>query len=177
MLHVLLHAVSKLIDFAVWFVQYINWDWVSQPCSLQQSILEIQTSISNHVSKYTKLLQAVEPREDEMCIQSLSLPGMQVTCWKLCLTQPHPKSLCLLSVWYLCQFCLDKDCRTKLSAFQKNAFKLYMDMVRQQFFFLPGDLWSHCALLSSVICKGDSWEGVTSEGWETNCGLPITPFV
>lgn len=110
-------------------------DWVSQPCRPCQSILEMQTSISNHGCKHTKLTKVAEPKKHEMYSLSPCLVRMQVTCWKLCLTQPHPKSFRVLSVLYLCKFCLDKGCRIKLGAFQRNAFNLHMNMVWQQVFF------------------------------------------
>lgn len=123
--------------------------------------------------KYKQILAVVSPSTKIWDIVSFS--GMQVTCWELCLTQPHLKSFCMLSVWYLCKFCLGKDCRIELSAFQRNAFDFCMKVMWQQF-FLHSDLWSHCALMSSVICKEDSWERISSEGWETNCGCLSRPL-
>lgn len=95
---VLSRAVDQLIACAVWLVKSITADWVSQPCRLCQSILEMQTSISNHGCKHTKLTKVAEPKKHEMYNLSLFLVCMQVTCWKLCLTQPHPKS-------FLCYLC------------------------------------------------------------------------
>lgn len=132
---VLSYAVDQLKDFVVSLVKSIKCRLNFTALQTVSSILEMQTSISNHGCKHTKLTKVAEPKSMRWTV---CLPAWYAYRWLAgsSALPSHTLNLsCVLSVLYLCKFCLDKGCRIKLGAFQRNAFNLDMNMVWQQIFF------------------------------------------
>lgn len=175
-------ATNSLLH--VWcHTQLITW-LCCLTCSVDQLQIEFR-SLSDCIKvfwKYKQVLAIVSlsyvkyENRKNMWHTVSSLPGVQETGWKLCLTQPHPESFCVLSVQYSCKFCLDRDCRIELSVLRRNGFNLYVNMARQQFGFAWWPLKPQC---SFAFCNTEGRYMGKSHLWKLGNKLWVTynPFV